>query len=112
MAPLGVLFSLLIEDQGLVEVDLSAILDTFDCNQFMLCPQALPFSQKLCPASFPPVSYPLDANSCPRLPLDVTSKDVFQCCYVSPKRQKSQLVKDHFSKHSKIKELIKHPLYY
>ena len=32
MAPLGVSFSLLIEDQGLVEVDLSAILDPFDSN--------------------------------------------------------------------------------
>ena len=32
MAPLGVSFHLLIEDQGLVEVDLSAILDPFDSN--------------------------------------------------------------------------------
>ena len=32
MMPLDVLFSLLIEDQGLVEVDLSAILDPFDSN--------------------------------------------------------------------------------
>ena len=38
MAPLGVSFSLLIEDQGLVEVDLSTILDPFDSNQFILCP--------------------------------------------------------------------------
>ena len=30
-------FSLLIEDQGLVEGDLYAILDPFDSNQFMLC---------------------------------------------------------------------------
>ena len=57
MAPLGVLFSLLIEDQGLVEVDLSAILDPFDCNQFMLCPQAMSFFQKLCPAPFPPLTH-------------------------------------------------------
>ena len=35
MAPLGVSFSLLIEDQGLV---LSAILIPFDSNRFMLCP--------------------------------------------------------------------------
>ena len=38
MVPLGVSFSLLIEDQGLVEVDLSAILDAFDSNRFMLYP--------------------------------------------------------------------------
>ena len=38
MAPLGVSFSLLIEDQGLSKVNLSAILDPFDSNQFMLCP--------------------------------------------------------------------------
>ena len=38
MAPLGASFSLQIEDQGLVEFDLSAILDPFDFNQFMLCP--------------------------------------------------------------------------
>ena len=41
MELLSVSFSLLIEDQGLVEVDLSAILDTFDSNQFMLCPWAV-----------------------------------------------------------------------
>ena len=34
MSPLGVPFSLLVEDQ----VDLSATLDPFDSNQFMLCP--------------------------------------------------------------------------
>lgn len=38
MAPLGMSFSLLIEDQGLVEVNLSTILDPFDSNQFILCP--------------------------------------------------------------------------
>ena len=32
-------FSLQIDDQGLVEFDLSAILDPFDFNQFMLCPK-------------------------------------------------------------------------
>ena len=38
MVPLGVSFSLLIEDQGLVEVGLSAILDPFNSNQCTLCP--------------------------------------------------------------------------
>ena len=38
MAPLGVSFSLLTEDQGLVEVDLFAILDPFDSKRFMLYP--------------------------------------------------------------------------
>ena len=38
MAPLGVSFSLLTEDQGLVKVDLSAILDPFGSNWFMLYP--------------------------------------------------------------------------
>ena len=51
--PLGVSFSLLIEDQGPVEVNLSAILDPFDSNQFMLCSLAMSFFQKLCPAAFP-----------------------------------------------------------
>ena len=54
MGPLSVSFW--IEDQGLVEVNLSAILDPFDPNQFMLCPWAMFFSQNLCPAPFPPVS--------------------------------------------------------
>ena len=40
MAPLGVSFSLLIEDQGLV---LSAILIPFDSNWFMLCPWTMSF---------------------------------------------------------------------
>ena len=35
--PLGVSFSLLIEDQSLVEVGLSVVLDPFDSNWFMLC---------------------------------------------------------------------------
>ena len=51
--PLGVSFSLLIEDQGPVEVNLSAILDPFDSNQFMLCSLAMSFFQKLCSAAFP-----------------------------------------------------------
>ena len=36
MAPLGVSFSSKIEDQGLVEFDLSAILDLLDFNGLML----------------------------------------------------------------------------
>jgi len=48
MALLGVLFHLLIEDQDLV---LSPVLVPFDSNQFMLCPWALSFLQKLCPLS-------------------------------------------------------------
>ena len=52
-APLGVSLHLLLEDQDLV---LSAILVPFDSNQFMLCPWAMSFFQKLCPASFPPVT--------------------------------------------------------
>ena len=55
MAPLGVSFHLLIEDQGLV---LSAILVPFDSNWFMLCPWAMSFFQKLCPAPVPPVTLP------------------------------------------------------
>ena len=58
MEPLGVSFHLLIEDQGLVEVDLSAILDPSDSNWFMLCPWAMSLFQKLCPALFPPVIFP------------------------------------------------------
>ena len=56
MAPLGVLFSLQIEDQNLVEFDLSAILDPFDFNWFISCPWATLFFQKLCPALLAPVS--------------------------------------------------------
>ena len=37
MAPLDMSFSLLIEDQGLVEGDLYAILDSVDSNRFMVC---------------------------------------------------------------------------
>ena len=55
MAPLGVSFHLLIEDQDLV---LSAILVAFDSNWFMLCPWVMSFFQKLCPAPFPPVTFP------------------------------------------------------
>jgi len=49
-------FSLLIEDQGLIKVDLSAMLNPFDSNWFILCPWALSFLQNLCPASFSPVT--------------------------------------------------------
>ena len=58
MEPHSVSFSLQTEDQGLVEFDLSAILDPFDFNQFMLglCPWAVSFFQKLCLRPFPPVS--------------------------------------------------------
>ena len=56
MAPLGVSFSLQIEDQGSVEFAFSAILNAFNFNGFMLCPRAISFFQKLCPACFPPAS--------------------------------------------------------
>ena len=56
MAPLGVSFSLQIEDQGLVEFGLSAILNPFDFNQFMICPWAMSFFQKPHPTSFHSVS--------------------------------------------------------
>ena len=36
-------FSLQVEDQGLVEFDLFAVLDPFDFNLFMLCPWAMSF---------------------------------------------------------------------
>ena len=49
-------FSLQIEDQGLIEAHLSAILEVFYFNQFMLSPWAMLFFQKLRPAPFPPVS--------------------------------------------------------
>ena len=49
LEPLGVSFSLLIGNKAPVEVDLSAVLDPFDSNWFMLCPLALSLFQKLCP---------------------------------------------------------------
>ena len=52
----GCVFSLLTEDQGLIKVNLSAILDPFDSNHFMFCPWAMSFFQKFCPAPFPPVT--------------------------------------------------------
>ena len=36
--------------------DLSAILDLFSSNQFMSCPRAMSFFQRLYPALFSPVS--------------------------------------------------------
>ena len=63
MAPLGVSFGLLmcynehmLRTRGLVEVDLSAVLDPFDSNQLMLCPWAMSFFERLCAVPFPPVS--------------------------------------------------------
>ena len=64
MAPLGVSFHLLIEGQDHV---LSAILVPLDSNWFMLCPWAMSFFQKLCPAPFPPVTngfYLFSFNDC------------------------------------------------
>ena len=68
----GVSFSWLIysqwvytEDQGLVEVDASAILDLSGSNKFMLCPPAMSglchffFFWSFCSAPFPPVSFSL-----------------------------------------------------
>ena len=47
MVPLGVSFNLLIEDQ----VDLSAILDPFDSNWFILCLRAVAFKNCALPPS-------------------------------------------------------------
>ena len=47
MMHLCVSLSLLIEVQGLIKVDLSAVLDPFDSNWFMLHPQAVSFFQKV-----------------------------------------------------------------
>ena len=44
------------EAQGLVEV--SATLGPFSSSRFMSCPWAMSFFQRLCPARFPPVSFP------------------------------------------------------
>ena len=55
-----------------MEVDLSAILDPFGSDQFMSCPRAVSFFQRLCPAPFPPVSgvgqgcLPEESSSKPR----------------------------------------------
>ena len=46
---LGVSFSLYIENQCLVEFDLSVSLDPFYFSWFILCPWAMAFFQKLCP---------------------------------------------------------------
>ena len=78
----GCVISLLIEDQGLIKVDLSAMLDPFDSVQFMLCPWATSFFQKWCPAPFPPVtklSVQLITQSCPTLcnPMDYSTPGLF-----------------------------------
>ena len=53
---MGVSLSLQIEDQSLVAFDLSVIFHPFGFNQFVLSPWAMSFFQKLCPATFLPVS--------------------------------------------------------
>ena len=63
MEPLGMSFSLLIADHGLVKVYLSAIFNTFNSNWFVLCPWAMSFFQKLCPAPFPPVTVGFDYST-------------------------------------------------
>ena len=55
LAPLGVSFSLQIEDQDLVEFELSPWTHLILIS--LLCPWAISFFQKLCPAPFPPVSH-------------------------------------------------------
>ena len=47
--PLAVSFSLLIEDQGPIKANFSAVFDPFDSDQFLLCPWPTSFFQKLCP---------------------------------------------------------------
>ena len=49
LVSLGVSFSLYIENQCLVEFDLSVSLDPFYFSWFILCPWAMAFFQKLCP---------------------------------------------------------------
>ena len=53
------------EDQGLVKVDLSAILDPFDSSQFAVSLGYVILS-KLCPAPFLPVSKSSWENECLR----------------------------------------------
>ena len=55
MALGGVSFHLLIKDQNLV---LSVISVPSDSNRFILCAWPMSFFQKLCPAPFPPVTFP------------------------------------------------------
>ena len=54
-----------------MEVNSSTILALFGSNQFMLCPLAMSFFQRLCSTSFPPVSLKKSesqsAQSCPTL---------------------------------------------
>ena len=73
MMATGCVFSLLIEDQGLIKVNLSAILDPFDSDCFMLCPWVMLFFEKFCPDPFPLVTR--KANStCPEA-LESESKE-------------------------------------
>ena len=69
MAPPGVSFHLLIQDQGLV---LSAILVPSNSNGFMLCPWVMSFFQKLCPAPVPPITFS-SVQSLNPVPLFATS---------------------------------------
>ena len=74
LSPLGVSFHLLIQDQGIV---LSAILVPFDSNQFMLCPWAMSFFEKLCPIFIPkPYIYTGGIYVPPTLHLHLTPKDI------------------------------------
>ena len=87
MALLGVSFHLQIEDQGLV---LSAIFVPLASNQFMLCPWAVSFFRKLCPALFPPVTPPpLLRENAFLIPLGEhlpchTLSSAGQCCLFNP----------------------------
>ena len=57
--------------QGLVKVNLAAVLEPFGSHHFMLLPRAMSFFQRLCPVLSPPVSMgvtlPL-AKKCQRSP--------------------------------------------
>ena len=67
-----------------MEVNSSTILVLFGSNQFMLCPLAMSFFQRLCSTSFPPVSLKKSesqsAQSCPTLcdPMDYTTFGILQ----------------------------------
>ena len=61
-----VTMSVYTEAQGLVEVNLSTILDLFGSNQFTSWPWAMSFFYTLCPAAFPPVSMVLSLHGRPQ----------------------------------------------
>ena len=70
MVPLGVVqlvmcYNKQTEDRGLGEVDLFAILDPLDSHRLALCPWAVAFFQRLCPAPLPPVSLACCAPALP-----------------------------------------------